>query len=183
MQKANGDLNGDGKGDIALAVGRLRISDTCERCAYERLVIVIKGAAKKGYELLAVSPHVIMCSRCGNAGRDPFVCVKIEKNDLIVEQETAGGSSWTCTRTFRYIDKDLYLAHLTHNKWYDHGYCDSLDDNRDMEHTDLDLITGRRYRKTISLNCELIADDVDSVEVRPLIRLERYIGRYFDSRE
>lgn len=183
LQKADGDLNKDGKTDIALTVSRRRMSDTCEQCTYERMLIVLLKEAKKGYELLSVNPNVIMCSHCGNVGRDPFVEVKIEKSDLVVEQATGGGSSWTSTRIFRYMDKDLYLAHVTHNKWYENKFCDSLDDNADLEHVDKDLVTGERYRKTISMNCKLLVDERDSVEVKPLVRFDRYIGRYFDSEE
>lgn len=175
LKEVTGDLNDDGYADVVVVLSQASLFG--KRC------LLVMFHTPKGHKVGAINYNVVMCARCGNAQRDPFVDIRIEKGDLIIEQSSGGGSSWASIRTFRYKKGDLYFVHNNYATWYNNKYCDSLENNADAEYVDIDLVTGERYRKRISLDCQVLLDKVDKISTKPLVKLSDFRGEYISSEE
>jgi hypothetical protein len=175
--RATGDLNGDGRPDVALALGPPKEDVLNDETFPPRLLVVLWRTAAGGYRLATVARGALLCMGCGGVHGDPFEGLEITKGVLLVYHY--GGSSWrwTLTARFRYQQGDFYQIGDTYN--YTHTIADVCPQLHgeyrpgDQYH-DINLVTGEFKRIRVSEECQLMENRRGRQPVQPLVRLAAY---------
>jgi hypothetical protein len=178
---AAGDLDGDKISDLVLIVEKRLWDDTIqlpENSLPERVLLVLLKTGDR-YKLVSKSETVIFGRESAGGWGDPFAEMKIENGVLIVSQAKLTGAAFSCTRKFRYQNKDMYFIGLTSGGWDSNNQCPDGFANSDYE--DINFVTGSRYRKKISSNCKVLMDKKDKITPKPLVKLDDFIGEYTES--
>ncbi|MEO7309348.1 MAG: hypothetical protein ABIX01_03045 [Chitinophagaceae bacterium] len=98
---AFGDLNNDGKMDVAFAIYSLKedneaFEDTAMNMSRPLLLLIQQPDGK--LKLAKRNNNLIMCKQCGGGMGDPFESLLIKKNSVILS--FYGGSSWRWGDTY-----------------------------------------------------------------------------------
>lgn len=102
LDKAEGDLNMDGKEDLVLLLKNDLeniVTDTT------RPILLLAGNGRKGYRLLERAERVAMCLGCGGVYGDPHERLVVGKGYFYVEHRGGSGWRWTRTNRFKYDKK------------------------------------------------------------------------------
>jgi hypothetical protein len=172
--RTDGDLNHDGRPDVALA---LRSDEEATAESEEnlpaRLLLVLFGTPT-GYTLAAQSGKVLLCKECGGMYGDPFAGLTIYKGILSIDHY--GGSSWrwSITSKFRYQQGAFFLIGETSSSGHNIGECPGLDGPPGWEYHDTNLVTGDYETKKISDECKLLINKRGHQKPAPLRRLTDY---------
>jgi len=136
MEKAVGDLNGDGRADAAVVAAHDAEGSGPEDVWEEpRLLVITLGEESGGLRLSAASDAVVLCRGCGGVFGDPFESVEIERGTVVVRHYSGSRDRWGFTDRFR----------LQGGRWTHIGaterYTDTLDPSY-YEQRDANLSTG-----------------------------------------
>lgn len=168
-----GDLNQDGRPDIALAL-RATAETASDGEEYPERLLVLLFATPAGYRLAAQSNKIVLCKECGGIYGDPFAGLTIFKGVLSVDHY--GGSSWrwSLTHKFRYQQGAFYLIGETTSSGRNFGECPGLDGPPGWEYHDTNLVTGDYEVKKVSEECKLLVSKRGRNKPAPLRRLTDY---------
>ena len=179
--RVTGDLNGDGRPDVVLAlapvaeVSQALATDENEAHLPPRLLLVLVRTAT-GYQLAADARRAILYRGCGGMYGDPFAGLSIAKGVLSIHHY--GGSSWrwAVTGKFRYQRGDFYQIGETYSLLQVSAEeCPALPDRRPGEvYRDTNLLTGTYESVKVSEDCELLENRRGRQPRRPLRKLTIY---------
>ncbi len=179
--RATGDLNADGRPDVALALAPTAKTEagpapaTNDNIPFPRLLVVLWRTAT-GYRLATAARKAILCQECGGAFGDPFAGLDIGKGVLTIYHY--GGSSWrwTVTAKFRYQQGDFYQIGDTYNLMQTTAEnCPRLPDHRPGDvYRDTNLLTGAYESVKVSEDCKLLENKHGKLPVKRLRRLVVY---------
>lgn len=96
---ASGDFNADGFRDYIIV---LKSTNESANSSGERPLILLAGAPKGKFELVARNDHVVLCATCGGVFGDPYQKVSMNGAFLTVEHSIGGNWQWSRTITFKY---------------------------------------------------------------------------------
>lgn len=170
LQVAVGDLNKDGKQDLALALFNVSLEGSNEPEVLRWIVIAFKEA--NGYRMVFKGTNLLLCKTCGGIFGDPFAELLIKNGTIRISHY--GGSSWRWSRdqVFRFQNNDFYLIGNTKHSFWSVKQCEALGDEfAGTKFEDINLVTGDRVRKEISEDCELIIDKKDKIKVKSLVKM------------
>jgi hypothetical protein len=167
---AIGDLNKDGKNDIALALFNKAENENSDA---ERLILVLFKTAT-GYSVAGKSANVLMCKGCGGIFGDPYAGIEISKNVLTVHHYGGSAWRWSDDLKFRYQNTDLYLIGRSAHSYWNVKMCDKLGDFAGTDIEETNFVTGDHYIKKISENCKLTTDKKNKIKIKPLVKLADY---------
>jgi hypothetical protein len=176
LEDAEGDLNGDGIADKVFVIERndsnnWMMSDSVD--TYERILVILFREADH-YILKDTNSRCILCKACGGAFGDPFAGLDIKKRVLTISHYGGSNWRWSFDRKFRYQNDAFYLIGATDHSFLAGGYCEKYKENAATHYTDVNFITGKRYRENISEDCKHKDENTDVVEKRPLVSLKDY---------
>ena len=136
LEKAAGDLNGDGRPDAAVVAAHdaegYEPQDVWEE---PRLLVIALGEESGGLRLSAASSAVVLCRGCGGVFGDPFESVEVERGTVVVRHYSGSRDRWGFTDRFRL--QDGRWAHIGATE----RYTDTLDATY-YEQRDANLSTG-----------------------------------------
>jgi hypothetical protein len=96
---ASGDFNADGYTDYVIVLGS---NVEGAESANNRPLLVLQGAPKGKFELLARNDNVVLCATCGGVFGDPYSKVSLDGQLLKVEHNVGGNWQWSRVITFKY---------------------------------------------------------------------------------
>lgn len=175
--RATGDLNGDGRPDVVLALGPVAEKAQNDDELPPRLLLVLWRTAAGGYQLACTARQAIRCRDCGGVYGDPFAGLDIAKGVLTIYHY--GGSSWrwSLTDKFRYQQGGLYQIGDTYAATHIIAEpCPHLAGEHrpgDVFH-DTNLLTGQYERVEVSEECKMLENRRGKQPVRPLRKLADY---------
>jgi hypothetical protein len=76
----------------------------------ERPLLVLTGAPKGKFTLLARNDSVVLCETCGGVFGDPYSKVSIKGAYLSVEHSVGGNWQWSRVITFKYNDESKEMV-------------------------------------------------------------------------
>lgn len=175
LDVSEGDLNGDQHDDIVLVCARIHSPDSEDDVddTNSRPLIVLFWTPN-GYQFILRNDDVIECKGCGGIFGDPFTGTEIKKGVLTISHYGGSNWRWEFVRKFKRVNNELALIGKTNRSYWDVKFCKRLNDFAGTDVEDVNLLTGKRYRKKISQECKLIVDRWDRIDVKPLIPLSEY---------
>ncbi|MCR5888214.1 hypothetical protein LRS06_10640 [Hymenobacter sp. J193] len=173
--RATGDLNQDGRPDVALVLRPLAEN----RPYYDsetmpgRILLVLFATAR-GYMLAEQANQVMLCKNCGGQYGDPFAGLTIRKGVLVVNHY--GGSSWRwgVSSKFRYQQRGFYLIGETTTLGRSSGDCENVAGSPGGEYHDINFVTGAYEVRKISETCQVLVHQRGKRKPAPLRRLANY---------
>ncbi|HEX5708912.1 MAG TPA: hypothetical protein VFX96_16550 [Pyrinomonadaceae bacterium] len=103
LGSAEGDLNADGRADLALALAHdAEQSDPGDIWQEPRLLVIALREANGKLRRSAVSQEAVMCRGCGGVFGDPFADMRIERGALVVDHYGGSRDRWSFVDRFRY---------------------------------------------------------------------------------
>lgn len=173
--RTSGDLNHDGRPDLALILFPL-VEDTTaypDNNLPARLLLVLFGTPT-GYALAAQTGRAVLCRGCGGMYGDPFQSLIIEKGILRIAHY--GGSSWRwrINSKFQYRQNEFYLIGETTDYGRNDGDCPGLDGPSGWNYRDTNFLTGDYEIWRISEECKLLTHKRGKNKPAPLRKLSSY---------
>lgn len=136
LGSADGDLNGDGRPDTALAVAHdAEQSEPGDVWQEPRLLVIALREASGKLRRAAVSQEVVMCRGCGGVFGDPFEGLSIERGALVVNHYGGSRDRWSFIDRFRHDSGRFVHIGATER------HMDSFNPNM-LEERDANLSTG-----------------------------------------
>lgn len=173
LNTVEGDLNKDGMADVVIVANkRDEKNASADKKPARLLIILFKN--KTGYELSIASDKAIMKANSGGAMGNGFDNITIENSVLTIEHAGGSSSRWSSTHKFRYQNNDFYLIGKHSISADANKFCESLDDNANLDDEDINYITGDYIHKKISSNCKLITNVKKKVSKKPLQKLSSF---------
>lgn len=148
---AAGDLNADGRPDLALVLAPIA-EDTVAKGDGEtgllpRLLLVLFAQPGGGYQLAAQGHQAVLCKGCGGQ-YDPLDQLSIEKGVVVLSQQGGGSGRWGVVSRFRYQQGGFFLIGET--RWDSRDPAsECLPDTSE----DTNLLTGAYETITTGANC------------------------------
>jgi hypothetical protein len=138
-----GDLNKDGRADIALILERNEPVKHVRRCSKDpdtsdaapRILLILLARKEGGYSLSASEANLVLRSDEGGIFGDPLDGLLIERGSLVLHHY--GGSAWRWFQTYRFRSQD--------GGWYLIGFTDGWNHNVSRLSTtyDYNALTGK----------------------------------------
>ncbi len=178
LEDAEGDLNGDGIPDEAMVI-TLESSEGEEQYnldsleSYERFLVILFRDGDH-YVLKDTNSRCIWCKNCGGVFGDPFSGLTIKRQVLTISHYGGSNWRWAFDRKFRYQNNDFYLIGATDHSFWCVDFCDKYKDFGATNYTDVNFLTGQRYRMTITEDCKSKKEKHDIVAKRPLVQLKDF---------
>jgi len=175
--RATGDLNRDGRPDLALVVGaKNEAQDTTEAGPPPRRLLVLLAVPGGGYRLAAASSQAVLCRGCGGVYGDPFAGIDIQKGVLTLDHYGGSNWRWNITGKFRWQQDGFYLIGRTHQQsWIVGDECPGPAGFRaGDELLDENLLTGAFEARRVSRDCQVLENRKGRRTVRPLQALAAY---------
>jgi len=173
MAEETGDLDKDGKDDVALIL-KSTMEDTISIDTAINRILVVALRSKNGYSTAAVTDKLIKCRTCGGPGwDDPYNGMHLDKGVLIIDHFGGGMIRWSITSRFRYQNGNFYLVGST-KQHFNNGKMNADGEFADADYTDVNYVTGQRERRKIDSNWNMVLDKTDKIKVKPLIRMVDY---------
>lgn len=175
--RATGDLNRDGRPDVALVLSpRLESkADSTDEEMQNRTLLLLLGRPGGGYVLAARSSRALLCRVCGGMGTDPFVSLTIRKGVLRLEHYSASGWYRRTVAQFRYQQRTFYLIGETRDYGRTGGNCDLLTGPPGWDFREANFVTGTYEVWKISEACKLLAHKRGQHKPGPLRKLAEYV--------
>jgi len=170
--RAVGDLNHDGRPDLALVLRPL-VEDTTaypDEALPARLLLVLFGTPT-GYVLAAQTGRAVLCKGCGGMYGDPFAGLTIEKGILGVAHYGGSNWRWRIDSKFRYQQNGFYLIGETRDYGRNDGDCPGLVGPAGWEYRDTNFLTGDYEVWKVSEECQLLAHRRGKNKPAPLRKL------------
>lgn len=102
LGSADGDVNGDGRADTALALAHdPEQSEPGDIWQEPRLLVIALRDAGGKLKLSAVSKEVVMCRGCGGVFGDPFAAISIERGAVVIDHYGGSRDRWAFIDRFR----------------------------------------------------------------------------------
>ncbi len=174
--RATGDLNGDGRPDLALVLGAA-IEKTAAPDPYPpRRLRVLLATPGGGYRLAAENRRAVLGKNEGGMMGDPFQGIGIQKGVLALDHYGGSARRWGTTEKFRWQQNDFYLiGHTRMQHWSVGENCPGPHGFRaGDERLDENLLTGAFERYRVSDVCRVLENRRGRHPVRPLVRLSAY---------
>ncbi len=169
--RASGDLNRDGRPDLALVLAPTA-EDTVAKGDGDsdglppRRLLVLLAAPGGGYQLAGQSRRAVLCKGCGGQ-YDPFEGLSITNGILSLDQMGGGSQRWGITSKFRYQQGSFYLIGETTSRTDPGPEC-SVGSSEDANY-----LTGAYETTTTGTNCEETVRR-RRLRLRPLCQLASY---------
>jgi hypothetical protein len=96
-----GDLNGDGRKDVALVL-KLKNEDTLEMGEAQRPLLLLTRGANGKLKQAVRCDSLILCRQCGGVFGDPYEGITISKNSITVNFYGGSGWRWGIEYIFKY---------------------------------------------------------------------------------
>ena len=175
--RATGDLNGDGRTDVALALGPVAEDTEHSDKLPPRLLLVLWRTAAGGYTLAGTARQALLGKDDGGIYGDPFAGLAIKGGVLSVLHY--GGSSWrwSITGKFRWQQGGFYLVGTTNFSMHNtEEPCPNLAGEHRAEdnYEDVNLLTGQYERVKVSPECKFLENKRGRQPVKPLVPLSAY---------
>ncbi len=175
-RRATGDLNGDKRADVVLALTSIEEERTRhpERGLPPRLLLVLWRTAS-GYQLAVVARQLLLHNHSGINGDDPVSSLTIQRGVLFVNYDVGGNCGYSTTAKFRYQQKQFYLIGqrkivCSHRP----PDCDKLPYPAGYQYRDTNYLTGDYEVIETSDECRLLQHKRGRQPVRPLQMLADY---------
>ncbi len=172
--QVTGDLNGDGRPDMALAL--TSVAEDGESWGKHplppRLLLVLWGTAA-GYRLAAQSRQALL-HRDASFNGDPYDGLAIKRGVLVVAYDVGGSWGRSTTAKFRYRHGDFCLIGETDVYGSHHADCDNLPYPPRYTYRDVNFVTGDYEIIETSEACRLLVHKRGRQPVRPLRKLAEY---------
>ena len=172
--RATGDLNGDGRADVALVL--VPMAEDTARSGDNlppRLLLVLWRTAT-GYHLAARSNRAILCRSCGGMGDDPFSKITILNGVLNVQHYSSSNWYWKLDSKFQYRRQGVALIGTTSLSGRTSGSCGARDWSAGCTYRDTNLLTGEYESVKVSEGCQMLENRRGRQPVRPLQLLADY---------
>ncbi|MEM8743952.1 MAG: hypothetical protein AAGF14_04880 [Pseudomonadota bacterium] len=122
-----GDLNKDGREDVALILERDAPAKHARGCgakrdtsaASPRILVLLLAQQGGGYRLSAADPNIVLRADEGGIFGDPLEMLLIERGSVLLRHY--GGSAWRWVQTYRFRNQD--------GGWFLIGYTDGTNHN------------------------------------------------------
>lgn len=175
LQVAKGDLNGDDKDDLALALYNVieKTSAPDDDNLPPRILMIFFNT-DNGYIKSISSSSALMCKNCGGIFGDPFNGLTIQNKVLSVAHYGGSSDRWSEKDKFRYQDNNWYLIGKTTYSYSDLQKCDKLNDYVSADYKDVNYITGEYEEKKISEDCKLLVNKKGRQAVNSLTLLSKF---------
>jgi hypothetical protein len=155
--RATGDLNHDGRPDVALVLSPKAesLDDYDDETMPGRVLLILFGTAQ-GYKLATQANRVMLSKNGGGQYGDPFAGLSIRKGVLTVNHY--GGSSWrwSVVSKFRYQQGNFFLIGESMFLTRTSGDCESLDGSPGGDYQDTNFVTGEYEIRKISETCQVL---------------------------
>lgn len=124
---AAGDLNGDGRPDLAVALQRTVPlpaggGDKRDDDGVRRYLLVFSGDSKGGYTLEHASANMILGPHDGGVLGDPFAGIAITDGKLVIKHYGGSSDRWGFETSFAYVDGRFRLVELHNSNTSTHSY-------------------------------------------------------------
>jgi hypothetical protein len=172
--QVTGDLNGDGRPDVALALAPVA-EDTASRSEKPlppRLLLVLWRTAT-GYRLAAQARQALPHHDSSFNG-DPYDGLAIKRGVLVLAYEVGGNWGRSTTVKFGYRQDDFYLIGETEAFGTHHPDCANLSYPPLYRYRDTNFVTGAYEVLKTSEACQLLVHKRGWQPVRPLRKLVKY---------
>ena len=169
--KATGDLNRDGRPDVALVLRPLAedsTKDQIDSLPPRLLLVLLRTPA--GYRRAAQSAQLIRCKGCGGVWGDPFESVAIERGVLTVFHYGGSSAHWNVTTKFRFQQGDFYLIGESRVSYHTSRYCGQAG----WQFQETNFVTGEYRQETDSERCRPLVRKRGRRPPQPLRRLADY---------
>ncbi|MDQ2772735.1 MAG: hypothetical protein M3Y54_19800 [Bacteroidota bacterium] len=169
--KATGDLNYDGRPDVALVLRPLaedRPGAKIDSLPPRLLLVLLRTPA--GYRRAAQSAQLILCKGCGGVWGGPLESIAIERGVLTVFHHDGSSARWNVTTKFRYQKGDFYLIGESRVRYHTSRFCGQA--GRQFQETD--FVTGEYRQETDSERCRPLVRKRGRRPPQPLRRLTDY---------
>jgi hypothetical protein len=172
--KVTGDLNHDGRPDVAFALGQVEEEDTVrfQDDLPARQLFVLLGTPA-GYKLVGQSMKAVWCKTCGSNG-DPFAGLAIKRGVLLIKHDIGGSRGHSQTDKFRYQKGAFYLIGQTQEYGRHAPDCDKLPYPPRYDYHDTNFVTGEYEIIRTSEACQLIVKKHGRRKPAPLRRMTDY---------
>lgn len=173
--RATGDLNGDGRADVVLALTSIE-EDTTFHLSDNlppRLLLVLWRTAG-GYQLAAVARQLLLRNHSGINGDDPISSLAIQRGVLLVNYDVGGNCGYSTTAKFRYQKGGFYLIGERDIICSHRPDCDKLPYPPGYHYRDTNYLTGDYEIIKTSDECLLLQHKRGRQPVRPLRKLVNY---------
>jgi len=149
MVQASGDLNQDGRDDLAVIIERLETAKHERACGKEGYdshaaprILLIALAADGGYQLAGSDNGVVLRSDEGGVWGDPFQSLEIARGTVVLTHYAGSAWRWGVVQRFRFQNEGWYL--IGHTESSHHTVSEQ------MSEYDYNLSTGKVAIKATS---------------------------------
>ncbi len=109
--RASGDLNGDGRADVLLALTSVGEDKTLHpREGLPPRLLVVLWRTAHGYQRAAVARQLLLRNHLVINGDDPFRSIAIRQGVLLISYDVGGNCGYSTTAKFRYQQGQFYLV-------------------------------------------------------------------------
>jgi hypothetical protein len=177
---AKGDLNNDGRIDIAVVLSHKDESNwEIDMDSIPPRILMIFFSTKDGNYRKAISRKgVILCGRCGGMFGDPFQEFKIENNVLSIVHYSGSSSRWGSTHKFKYINGDFYLVFKSEVNYQNNiAWCDKLDHHSNYNLQEHDYLSGKFSEYEVNEDCVITKNNKSTKKPKSLTKLKNFVLR------
>jgi hypothetical protein len=173
--RATGDLNGDGRTDVVLALTSIEEDTTLHPSDMmpPRLLLVLWRTVD-GYRQAVVARRLLLRNHSGINGDDPFRSIHIRQGVLLVNYDVGGNCGYSTTAKFRYQQGQFHLIGEQNVICSHRPDCDKLPYPPGYHYRDNNYLTGDYEVIRTSDECQLLQNKRGRQPVRPLRRLADY---------
>jgi hypothetical protein len=175
---AKGDLNNDGRIDIAVVLSHKDESNwEIDMDSIPPRILMIFFSTKDGNYRKAISRKgVILCERCGGMFGDPFQEFKIENNVLSIVHYSGSSSRWGSTHKFKYISGDFYLVFKSEVNYQNNiAWCDKLDHHSNYNLQEHDYLSGKFSEYEVNEDCVITKNNKSTKKPKSLTKLKNFV--------
>ncbi len=172
--QAIGDLNHDGKADVAVVVGPTAEDTLALASRLPPRLLLVLFRTTTGYALAAQSRRAVWAKADGGPLGDPFAGVTIKNESLLIQHDVGGNWGHGQTVRFRFQQGAFYLIGETQEYSRHAPDCDQLPFPPRYDYRDTNFITGEYEEIRTSEECRLLVKKRGRRPPQPLRRLADY---------
>ncbi len=169
--QATGDLNHDGRPDVALVLRRLDEDSTDHQTDSLPRQLLLLLRTQKGYSRAARSARLIRCLHCDDHLNEPLSELTIEQGVLTIKQAGTRNKHWQVTARFQYRGGDFFLVGETRLRYHSNRFCGGA--GRELHQQN--FLTGAYHEEKDSERCRPLVRKNGRRPPQPLRRLADYV--------